>query len=412
MLGATLAPYALSLCLHAASIAPVMPLPQQAPAVESFGASPQDVTTLLEPILAETKVPAIAVAVVSVDGPPTLLALGACGVRDASKEGDQQSPVTRDDLWHLGSCTKAFTATLCGVLVEAGELRWNSTVGELLGRDVVDMHPGWKDVTLDELLHHRGGAPKSGTKENWQAAWNCHAQPSVCRQVYLANLLAEAPAQARGTFEYSNQGYAMAGRMCEVATGKTWEDLVRTRVCEPLGITSLGFGIPSAHRPDRAPKGHRESGTPNDVDNPPAIAPAGTMHMTLTDWARFIAFHTAASPDPRVAISPSNFDRLHAIPEGTTPPAAMGWFGGERPWGGAILTHAGSNNSWHCVAWISPSRKFAVLATCNQGGSGASKATDAAAAAAIGWWQGWEADNKKRAAPRNDSGAPPAHSGS
>ncbi len=163
MLGATLAPYALSLCLHAASIAPVMPLPQQAPAVESFGASPQDVTTLLEPILAETKVPAIAVAVVSVDGPPTLLALGACGVRDASKEGDQQSPVTRDDLWHLGSCTKAFTATLCGVLVEAGELRWNSTVGELLGRDVVDMHPGWKDVTLDELLHHRGGAPKSGT---------------------------------------------------------------------------------------------------------------------------------------------------------------------------------------------------------------------------------------------------------
>jgi hypothetical protein len=63
----------------------------------------------------------------------------------------------------------------------------------------------------------------------------------------------------------------------------------------------------------------------------------------------------------------------------------MGWFAAERPWGGSVLTHAGSNTNWMCVAWLAPSRGFAVLTVSNAGGKGATKATDLAAAATIQW---------------------------
>jgi CubicO group peptidase (beta-lactamase class C family) len=385
-----------------------------------------DLSGILEPIRAEAKLPAMALAIVSVDGQARLLGAAACGVRERKVDAAATVTVGPDDLWHLGSCTKAFTATLCAILVDEGMFRWDSTVGELLGSPIRPQdsttsaiassafHEGWKSVTVEDLLRHRGGAPANPSAAIWRAAWQCKAQPSVCRATFVASLLADAPARERGTFEYSNQGYAIVGRLCEVVTGKAWEELVVEKVCDPLGITSAGFGVPSAHKPDRATKGHKDDGTVNDIDNPQAIAPAGTMHMTIGDWARFVAFHVAPSPDSRVRMSQGSFDRLHATvpppdarPGAATDPKAapaMGWFGATRPWGGTVLTHAGSNTSWYCVTWLSPSRKFAVLVTCNQGGAAASKAADAAAFAGIQWWQ--QTDKSKTETQPAQSGAP------
>jgi hypothetical protein len=70
---------------------------------------------------------------------------------------------------------------------------------------------------------------------------------------------------------------------------------------------------------------------------------------------------------------------------------AMGWAVGEREWAkgsrptdrGIVLTHAGSNTMWFCVAWLAPERDFAVLIATNQGGSEAEKGADEAAGAVI-----------------------------
>ena len=63
---------------------------------------------------------------------------------------------------------------------------------------------------------------------------------------------------------------------------------------------------------------------------------------------------------------------------------AGGWLTANRSWGGgAVLTHAGSNTMWYCVAWVAPKKDFAVLAAANLGGDDASQACDEAAAALI-----------------------------
>ena len=81
------------------------------------------ITALLEPIRKKHKVPAICAAVLSSKG---VIAIGAVGVRRI----DTETPVTVNDLWHLGSCTKAMTASMLGRLVEQGAVRWDSTLAE------------------------------------------------------------------------------------------------------------------------------------------------------------------------------------------------------------------------------------------------------------------------------------------
>src|SRR5579862_9258660 len=79
--------------------------------------APQDLDTVLTPILQKHDLPALAGAIVTSEG---IVAEGAVGVR---KYGTN-TPVTANDEFHLGSDTKAMTATIIAMLVEQGKLSW------------------------------------------------------------------------------------------------------------------------------------------------------------------------------------------------------------------------------------------------------------------------------------------------
>ena len=112
---------------------------------EDVAADPK-IDALLEPIRAAHKLPALAGAIVTSNG---LVTAGAVGVRKAGVE----TPVTVNDLWHLGSNTKAMTATLIGVLVEEGKLRWDSTPAEVFPELAGQFTPEFRDTTLTQLLN-------------------------------------------------------------------------------------------------------------------------------------------------------------------------------------------------------------------------------------------------------------------
>lgn len=78
----------------------------------------------LQPYLAKCEVPALAASVFR-DG--RVIAVGAVGTRRAGAA----IPVTRDDRFHLGSDTTAMTSLMVGMLVEAGQLRWDTTIAEV-----------------------------------------------------------------------------------------------------------------------------------------------------------------------------------------------------------------------------------------------------------------------------------------
>jgi len=328
---------------------------------------PKDISALLDPVIQKHDVPGMAAAVVRKG---ETVALGIAGVRTRGKP----DKVAAADRFHIGSDTKAITGMLCGILVDEGKLKWSQTLGETFPDLKKSMHPQYQAVTLEQLLTHRGGAPGQLEKGDlWGKLWTHKGTPTSARRALLVGVTSKPPEATPGTkYLYSNAGTSMAGYMAEKVTGKSWEDLVREKIFVPLGMTTAGFGAPGTRAKNDQPRGHKADGTPVEpgpgADNPVAIGPAGIVHCSVGDWARFAAANLPGGKTKLV--KPETLEKLHAAPAAGPgePKYAMGWIIAEgQPWaGGPALTHAGSNTMWYAVAWLAPAKDFAVVVACNQ----------------------------------------------
>jgi CubicO group peptidase (beta-lactamase class C family) len=344
-----------------------------------------DVGDLLEPIRAEADVPALAACVVRGG---TVVARGAVGHR--ARGSDEE--VTTTDLWHLGSCTKAMTATLAATFVDEGRLDWNQTLAEAFPGLAGGMHAQFREATLRQLLQHRAGLPANPNQGDlWSELYRWEGSTRSARRHVAATMLVAEPVHPPGSaFLYSNAGYMLAGALLEELADQSWETLMQERLFEPLGITTAGFGPPGSRDAVDQPRAHRAEGDgipPGPgADNPKALGPAGTVHMSLDDWARFIALHVGVRGDGPAVVSDEALSALHeGVPREDGGAYALGFGVTGRRWAkGPILTHSGSNTMWYCVVWAAPEEGFAVLAACNQGGDAAARATDRACGALIG----------------------------
>ena len=340
-------------------------------------APPTDLSSMLEPFRADAGMPGLGAAVFHGG---TLLAQGATGVR---KLGDA-TRVTTSDQWHLGSDTKAMTATLLGIYVDKGTLHFSDTLGTLFSGETID--PGFANVTLDQLLQHRGGMPAEFPANIWAQMWSAGSRPGARTAAVLA-LLALPPAQPPGTYVYSNAGYTVAGAALERAVGDTWEHLITSQLWGPLGMSSCGFGAPGTPRHVDEPWGHQTNAdgslTPLDPgnpqsDNPPSMGPAGTAHCALADWGKFLALHLAgARSEPTSLLSTTTLQHLQTAASGGD--YAEGWLVVSRSWaGGTALTHTGSNTLWYATAWLAPEKDLALVVATNCATNAAATDVDAA----------------------------------
>jgi CubicO group peptidase (beta-lactamase class C family) len=334
---------------------------QSAPALE----------VALEEIRAKHQLPALAAAAVSGG---ELVAQSAVGVRKLGSG----TAVTLTDKWHIGSCGKSMTASLAAILVQEGKIRWTSTVGEIFPEWRGRIHEKWEGVTLEQLLAHRGGLAEEPPTVAWALAWLQRGTPREQRERFLTAILTEAPAAEAGReYIYSNQGYALAGAMLEKVTGTAWEELMLAKLFRPLGMASAGFGAPGETGKLDQPWGHEDRrgklqgvSPGGKADNPPAIAPAGTMHFSISDFARYAAWHAAEGKAKPQLLTPESFAKLHTALGSEN--YALGWRVLKRTWaGGRALTHAGSNTMWFAVMWIAPEKNLALVAATNAATPGA-----------------------------------------
>ncbi|EDY81943.1 beta-lactamase [Verrucomicrobiia bacterium DG1235] len=333
-------------------------------------ASPEDLSPDLSKALEKSELPSIAAALVVED---RIVAAGASGLR---KIGDT-TPVTLDDKYHLGSCTKMMTATLAAILVEEGIIEWQTTIHEALSNTTETIHPDYHDVTLEQLLAHVGGFPGKAPPNLWLQAWTQQGKisPLEQRAAFCSGLLSLPPRYTPGTLtEYSNQGYAMAGHMMEVLAQKPWEDLIRERIFEPLQMNSAGFRAPASPDTLDQPWGHQNT-TPVAPeprgDNPDAIGPAGTVHASIADWAKFARFHLLRRTGTLLK-NPASFDKLHSLLPNSGKHGVGGWLVHDiETFGGHCLQMVGSNTMWLSLIWILPEKDIAVVVATNSAGKDA-----------------------------------------
>lgn len=354
-------------------------------AVTGFGAPPgaPDMTGALEGIRKKHDLPALAVVVVK-DG--RICSRAAVGVRKAG----EPTPVTTNDVFHIGSCTKPMTATLVGLLIEEGKLRWDTTMAALFPELAGRMDKHYEAVTVEQLLTHRGGVPAAPPVAAWQRAKEQKGTATQQRRELVEAVLSEPPETTPGTkMLYSNQGYVILGAALEKLTGTPWETLITKRLFQPLHMASAGFGPPGTAGAVDQPWGHlRESSRllPLQEDNPPALAPAGCVHCSLDDLARFVLLHLRCNQTNGL-VKPETLVKLHTAPEGGN--YAAGWVVVKRNWaGGNALMHNGSNTMWYVVMWLAPEKNFAVVAATNSAGPEAAQGCDEVASAMIDDWLG------------------------
>jgi CubicO group peptidase (beta-lactamase class C family)/beta-lactamase class A len=260
----------ISMCLSASSSAQSKPLPP-------------DLDKYIEKVLATFNVPGAAVSIVQ--NGKVLLAKGY-GVKTIGTA----DKVDENTLFLIASNSKAFTATALAMLVEEGKLKWSDKVIDHLpwfrmSDDYITTHLTIRDL----LVHHSGLSAYAGDAMLFP--------PSTFSRKEILTKLRYLPVvhDFRTTYAYDNILYLAAGEVIVAASGMSWEDFIRTRILNKLGMTRTVSRFSDLRYQKNVSSSHARSATEvkmakkfMDQNIGDAGNPAGGIVSTAADMAKWL----------------------------------------------------------------------------------------------------------------------------
>lgn len=288
----------------------------------------------------------------------------------------------RGDLMAIGSNTKAMTACVAASVVDQGLLRWDSTLAQTLPGLAREALPAYQGVTLRQLLDHRAGVMAFNKPEDLAMflgevgtdVLTRLQEPAEVEDFFLQWLLRQAPVRGTGAdpdFAYSNAGYALAAHMLRAATGQDWEDLLRQRLAQPLGI-SLFVGEPLRRGSDQ-PAGHALEGgqlQPQSLPGAPERAwleilnPAGAVSLAARDDALWLQWHLHALKGGATPLPRSYVQGLQDLARAPANRYALGWITHAMQGAGWLL-HTGETGGFQALSLVAMDGSRAAFAHSN-----------------------------------------------
>lgn len=297
----------------------------------------------------EHQVPGVAVGVLE-DGAERHEAFGVTSV-------DNPLEVTPDTRFQIGSISKTFTGTAAMYLVAEGELDLDRPVREYLPELALADADATAQVTMRHLLSHTGGWVGDYFDDT---GWGDDA---VAQYVTRMRTLPQQTPVGE-LWAYNNAGFALAGRVIELVTGRRFEDVVRERVLEPLELTSSTYW-PWEVMTERFVVGHLAHDGVVEVARPWPVGrsahPAGGITSTTRDLLRYARLHL----DPPAALAPMQEPQAPAAGEGEW--VGLTWYG-ENSFG--TIRHGGGTMGQLSQLVLQPSSGFALAVLTNQSPGG------------------------------------------
>ena len=337
--------------------------------------------TLLKEEVAQAGLPAMAAAVVSQG---RLVATGVAGTRRSGSK----IPVMANDRFHIGSDTKAMTALLAAMMIDDGKLSWSSSLAEVFPELAASMDAGVRRVTITQLLSHSSGFPSDNADFDAMLTKIPEVPGNLSDQRYwmLQQVAGKPLAKEPGTaWAYSNLGYTLVGAVIERVSGTSWEELITERIFKPLNLKTAGIGPQATVGKVDAPLGHRMEGgklvailSSPQADNPLVIGPAGTVHLSVNDFARWGGWMAGQGKRAPYLVKPESMKKLvtPVIATGVSSTSnttvagaaeyALGWGIQNMSWAShPIAFHGGSNGMNKADIWIDTRRDAAVVVVTN-----------------------------------------------
>jgi CubicO group peptidase (beta-lactamase class C family) len=342
----------------------------------------------LDAFIEETRVawraPAVGVAVVRNDSVVFAKGYGVLEVGKPDKADE-------NTIFAIGSSSKAFTTASLAMLVDEGKLRWDDRAAPLL--------PGWeladpwvtREITIKDLVTHRVGLDRAD--RIWGATDFSRDEILYHRQRNIGRM-----ESFRAKFGYNNHMFLAAGRVIENLSRMTWDDFVRTRIFEPLGMKRASTSTKALAGMTNVATPHgwiRDSVVPIPWHNLDNMGPAGSINASareMAEWLRLqlgdglyqgrrlvsaAAMHEMHAPQTVIPVdrwyasmSPVNHQMVpgtHFFMYG------MGWFLQDYR-GRFIVHHGGSIDGMRALVAMVPEDHIGIVILTNQNPSNVDEA--------------------------------------
>jgi CubicO group peptidase (beta-lactamase class C family) len=331
----------------------------------------KSVDALMLRTLKDWKIPGAAIAIVKDDRIVYVQGYGTKDVAGTDK-------VTADTLFQIASTSKAFTSTALAILADEGKLSFDDRVREHLDYFRLADDCADANVTLRDIVSHRTGVSRHD--ELWDNS-------PYSREDVVRRIGAIAPSKPfRTTYQYQNIMFIAAGEVVTKVSGMSWDDFVRTRLFQPLGmirtVTSDADWNASANRATGHSYDWRTGVvTPQKPIDTTTIGAGGAIKSSARDMANWIRFQLAdgkfegkqlldpaplaETKTPETVIRMSELSR-ERNPETNVMSYAMGWnvqdYRGE-----LLVAHSGSLNGFRTHVDLLPKQKAGFVLLINVG---------------------------------------------
>jgi CubicO group peptidase (beta-lactamase class C family) len=318
-------------------------------------------------ILREWNVPGVTIAVVEKN---KVVYAGGFGYRDI----DKKLPVTENTLYAIGSCTKAFTASILGMLEKEGKVDLDKPVRDYLPELNFKDDYSNDHVTLRDMMCHRTGLPRHDY--SWYGS-------TASRSELLERIGHQEPsAELRERYQYNNFMFLAQGMVIEKLTGKSWEQNMKERILNPLGMTTTNMSTLDLEKSNDRALAYEEKNKKLTVipyRNIDAIGPAGSVNSSAKEMANWLITWINDGKFKGKEIIPSGYRNQAmsvqmatggGVPGSDNPDLHAGGYG--LGWGISSyrghyrVEHSGGIDGFITTTSFFPSDSIGVFVVCNQ----------------------------------------------
>ena len=295
---------------------------------------------------------------------------GAFGMADAAGG----IPAAADTVYHIGSCSKAFTAIGVLQLWEDALLDLEGPITNYLADfSMLPRFTNETPITVRMLLNHHSGIPGDFFNGMFTVApWSGF---SACLRQALA---LDYPTMPPDTINfYCNSGFILAGDVIEAVSGKAFPAYMQERTLGPLGMDSSSFLCDKASISNRLARSYADGQL--QVDEMMNGYATGAMYSSAPDMARFIRMLLARGLWDGSPILGTNAFHAMIQPQGVGLPlnvghnaSGLGWDSvrdGNLDYAGRVFWKDGAT-LFHCgFVGCLPDQKLGVIVLQNTSGS-------------------------------------------